>query len=735
VVSSPKKCSWSCLLGLHSRHAVMIVATAIMGLFCTAAANASLPDGRAWEMVSPLGKNGGDIRGINGDNGGGVVQAAPNGNRLTYVSLASFGDTKGAPVGSQYVSGRNVGEGWLTWNISTALNSQTYPLGGAGTPYDAFSMDLTGGLLLNGTGGYQVEHPVESPPLVESAPAGYQNYYLTSFAEGGLEEGITRPLLTSVPTQPASIFNLNLVGETKDLSHIVVTSRAALAPGAVEEEGKSNLYEWSNGRFETLNIRSDGTPDSTREPFLGSDGGQEHTVSDDGSRVIWTGSPSPPAEGRALYVREGIGTSQPTTIQVDASQGGADSGGYGEFLTANADDSRIFFADTEKLTGDSTAADQGSLGDLYEFDVNSGRLSDLTIDHTDEKGARVQGILGASEDGSYVYFVANGVLAAGASPGTCRLAGAPANAICNLYVWHNGTIKFIATLSTKDQNTGFNYIGVAFDWDSKIRLRTARVTPDGTHVVFMSLQSLTNYNNEIRGGGSCGASAINEPLPALCEEVYTYDADTARLECVSCNPTGVRPAGPSGIPGGTDFETGKAFYQSRVLSDNGDRVFFDSVDSLSDQDVNDKEDVYEFEDGRIYLLSGGRGAGRSSFVDASTDGDDAFFITRDELVGEDTDQLVDVYDARAPHAAGEAVGFQPPSLPESCNGEDCRSATALAPAFQQPSSATFVGSGNAIAAPVLSKSTTQRRKKKSKPRRRAAHRRTRSTAKKKDGLR
>src|ERR1700730_17011789 len=87
-----------------------------------AVASAVLPDGRAWEMVSPLDKNGGDIRGILGDNGGGVVQSSASGNRITYVSLASFGTAQGASIGSQYFSERGPA-GWQGRNISTPTNA------------------------------------------------------------------------------------------------------------------------------------------------------------------------------------------------------------------------------------------------------------------------------------------------------------------------------------------------------------------------------------------------------------------------------------------------------------------------------------------------------------------------------------------------------------------------------------------------------------------------------------
>ena len=73
------------------------------------------------------------------------------------------------------------------------------------------------------------------------------------------------------------------------------------------------------------------------------------------------------------------------------------------------------------------------------------RLKDLTVDRNEGEHAAVQGLLlGASEDGSYVYFLANGVLSAAsnpqgqqATPGDCTegLENAPRQT-CNLYVEH-----------------------------------------------------------------------------------------------------------------------------------------------------------------------------------------------------------------------------------------------------------------------------------------------------------
>ena len=58
--------------------------------------------------------------------------------------------------------------------------------------------------------------------------------------------------------------------------------------------------------------------------------------------------------------------------------------------------------------------------DLYRFETETGELSDLTKGAPGPNGAEVKGVLGISSDGSYVYFVANGVLAPGAAAGDCK---------------------------------------------------------------------------------------------------------------------------------------------------------------------------------------------------------------------------------------------------------------------------------------------------------------------------
>ena len=160
------------------------------------------------------------------------------------------------------------------------------------------------------------------------------------------------------------------------------------------------------------------------------------------------------------------------------------------FMTAATDGSVAFFTDdaAAALTSD-TVANSGT--NLYEYNTATRTTTDLTGGHS---RAQVDGVLGASSDGSSVYFVAEGVLAPGATPGDE-----------NLYVEHNGTTKFVATLTGDDGS----------DWNGQ---STARVTPDGTHVAFdsdstaLAASTDNDFNNLDANSGSPD------------QEVYLYDA-------------------------------------------------------------------------------------------------------------------------------------------------------------------------------------------------------------------
>jgi hypothetical protein len=296
----------------------------------------------------------------------------------------------------------------------------------------------------------------------------------------------------------------------------------------------------------------------------------------------------------------------------------------------------------------------------------------------------VQGLIGVSNDGDYVYFVAHGALAQGA------MTGEP-----NLYLLHEGTPIFITTLAESDLEHMRPYEGGApdraGDLEPGLGQRTAEVTPNGQALVFMSSRSLTGYDNLAPANGG-------QLVPT--SEVYLYEAGDAKLVCVSCARSGEPPQASSlleqGETSGYLPVSWSNTYIPQWLSGDGSRVFFDSDIPLVPQDTNGTQDVYEWErdgagscqesKGCIYLISDGINETASWLIGASATGRDVFFVSRAKLTpddGTDTDVL---YDARAD-------GTQPPAPPQ-CSGTGCQGVPGAPPVFATPSSVTFGGVGN-----------------------------------------
>jgi hypothetical protein len=623
-----------------------------------------LPDGRAYERVSPAEKNGAEV-GVP-TNAGGLVdigfvtpqQAALDGQAVTYTSFTAFGDAESSPAASQYLS-RRTSTGWVTENITPP--GRDFKLI---DPVRGFTPDL----------GFAAVARAE-PPLAPGAVSGFENLYLRNNGDGSLQA-----LTTEVPRsgEPDN-FCVRYAGASAGAAHVIFSATAAISPEAPEKEGEYQaLYDWSaTAGLKLVSVLPGGAlAEPSGSVGFGSGAAafcnvgttvMRHAISEDGARIFWT-------DGAHLFARLN-GTE---TVELDEPQGGPGPAGGGVFRAASADGSRVFFTDPHQLTAD------GGEVDLYAYNVDAETLTDLT-----PGGGQVQGVLGASEDGSYVYFAAKAKLTGEEtnSAGQQAQAGQP-----NVYVFHDGEpLRFVATLSNVDR----------FDWLASPNEQTARVSPDGTHLAFLSTSSLTGYDNLIVGGGSsCGLMADNSIAGPNCNEAFIYSAQSNELACVSCNPSGARPSGPAVLPVWTS-----PYEQPRNLTDSG-RLFFESFDGLSLRDTNGKRDVYEFESeglgscdatsptfsaasgGCLYPISTGVSDDESYFVDASSDGDNVFFSTRQQLLSIDEDDRYDVYDARV------GGGFPaPPSGLPPCDGEGCRPA-APPPAAVPSASSTFAGPGN-----------------------------------------
>jgi hypothetical protein len=342
------------------------------------------------------------------------------------------------------------------------------------------------------------------------------------------------------------------------------------------------------------------------------------------------------------------------------------------YLAAAEDGSRAIF---------STQAGGGA--DLYEY-----RVADKS---TQLIAKKVNGFLGASRDATRIYFASQEVLAPVNAEGK-----APAPGKANLYFHENGQFSFIGTLEGEDLDSRYSPIS------SQSRFHTSRVSADGLHAAFKSAATLSGFDN---------TDAVTDKPDG---EVYRYDAGAdggaGSLICASCDPSGARPRGNS-----AQEEPSAAWipvpandlYASRVLAEDGSRLFFNSASPLSPRDTNGREDVYQWEEvgsgdcdedssgysasngGCVHLMSSGKSPRDSTFVDASPTGNDVFFATLSSLVQQDYG-LVDIYDARV------GGGFAPPAQPPAaCEGEACQSAPE-APNDPTPSSSSFEGAGNVL---------------------------------------
>ncbi len=223
--------------------------------------------------------------------------------------------------------------------------------------------------------------------------------------------------------------------------------------------------------------------------------------------------------------------------------------------------------------------------------------------------------------------------------------------------------------------------------------------------------------------GSVFVFDTNSPLPgafnnkAGYSEVYRYDTTDETLTCVSCPPASVEQSGEAYIsyddgPGGNARPLSSE--DSRVMSTDGSRVFFDTPDSLVARDVNGKRDVYEWENGSVYLLSSGTSGEESYYLDNSESGGDVFFSTAAGMVAGDTDEAYDLYDARVPRS-----GDNPPPAAVPCQGDVCQGPPSVPSLLGTPASATFTGLGNVTQSPVqMVKAKTKLKSKKKKVKRR-----------------
>jgi hypothetical protein len=641
---------------------------------------ANLPDCRAYEMVSPIDKNGGDITTICNINclRTALNQVSLDGEKVTYSSYKAFGDAVGSFYSNQYLATRGP-DGWTTHGISPRHEGHIFPEFAPHWDLDrqfkAFTPDLSIAWLTDDA----------EPGLTPEAVQGDVNLYSRDNTTDTFHALTTTPPTEQVPEggHGNKGYSMEVQGHSADGSHLIMSATAAITPDA--HGTRAQLYDYSGGEFHLLSVLPDGTP-ATDSAYVGMASGSgyfddrrgdfENAVSVDGSHVFWS---TASCCGTKLYVRKNPGEPQSAisggvctepekacTVDVSALVPGG-SGGYVDAST------------------DGTKALSGS---FYRVNVDTQAVTTIT------SGSYI-GEVGASDDLSQVYFVSEEALAPGGVAGER-----------NLYLWDEGATRFIAALAPADVNQGENG-NISWDTAPIPFERSSRVAADGSSVAFMSeskalAEATAGYDNTDAVSG--------EPD----SEVYVYDAEAnggaGKLLCVSCRPSGAAPVGaprqrPSRVPDDPQPKSWAAAWLStaemalnylRPLSDDGDRLFFNAYDAILPGDTNGKQDVYQWEaqgkgtceepGGCLSLISSGESPQNSEFVDASASGDTVVFSTNSSLLPQDPG-LIDLYSATV------NGGYPQPLRIAACEGETCQSAP-TPPNDPTPASSAFDGPGN-----------------------------------------
>jgi hypothetical protein len=641
-----------------------------------AAGTTGLPDGRVYEMVTPPNNDDAEVyvpQAFPNDYGDGIqtrrpFQVSPDGDAVTYLSDVTTGGngSGGTGTGNQNLARRSAGGGWVQTVIEPPSGKQTY--------YEGFSSNLMFGALTSGNPG-EPEVPPLSPQASsngskvlyvrdngESLPGSdpYQPLFGTPLNRSPKLFGTNRGVVASGTNEAVAVFG----GATPGFDDVLFEANDALIDGSgrleqeLEQDAKQEiqndenhnyLYDSVDGQLSLVDVLPGGEGKVAPDAIFGAlplELPEENApdfggvISGDGEHVFWTDLVS-----GVVYVRiDGM-----STVQVSA--------GAARYWASAAESRYAFYTENS---------------DLYRFDVTDGAREVLA-----GSTSPVLGVIGVSEDGESVYYVAE------------------TETHPTLYLRdRDGTIR-IAALSSEDGEQVDPYGRTVWapelkvgDWQAGLAQRTARVTSDGDAVVFVSDQSLpvVGYPRGYPNGG--------------LDEVYLYDAIANQLHCVSCSPSGEEPTlSVRGAAGYLPISWSDT-YMPQWVSEDGHRVFFDSAVGLVPQDTNGKQDVYEWEQegdgscttgsgtdgGCIYLLSGGTSGSDSWFIGASASGDDVFIATRAQLSTEDLNENFDLYDAHV-------GGVKPVSAP-ACTGTGCQGVPAPPPPFATPPSVTFNGVGN-----------------------------------------
>jgi len=595
--------------------------------FATFAPGASLPDNRAYELVSPADTNGATLGALSENRSNfNTSLVSPDGEGVLFYSQGSpipgIGGN-GVINGYQAVRGPS---GWTSGRAGPSHEETEIPIPGGASPdhgYAFWRSGNEGSLSPNG----------EPDDYLRLPSGGYEPIGLGSLGEDRHAEG---RLITSAA------------------GHVIFTTEAGFSVQLEPEapaSGIAAVYDRTpGGPTHVVSLLPGDVTPAADANFQG--------VSEDGSAVAFT------VEGTLYERRDNDET-------LEAAPGEVIFGG----LSRNGD--RAFYVVPE-FPG-------AERGEIFAFNANT------------ETAAAVGGpeslIVNVSADGSRVYFSSHQEL------GGEGEAGAD-----NLYVWDGTVVRFIATLDPRDfESFGGSgnvslkewpkVIGPSKSGQEGVANDPSRTTPDGSVVVFQS-HGVAGYPYDSNG----------------FSEIYRYEIASDELTCVSCASTATGASSEAELTSTRLTSLGSpmnAVARMQNVTDDGSAVFFQTSEALVPDDTDGVDDVYEWKEGRLALISSGRSTVNNYLYGMTSDGHDVFIRTSDALVpGDRTGGSGSIYDARI------GGGFPPPIQPAApCSEASCQGQGSPPPLLPTPASSAFQGPGDVKPARHRKKSQKKHHKK------------------------
>jgi hypothetical protein len=714
-----------------------VLALAILfTLALTATPALAIPEGRHYELVSPVFKG--------GYGAAGILAVAPDGERVSFASFGAFaGAPSNNPLEKAYIAHREAGAGWSTASLeipqmiagssgvpngySPTLDSALYGEVRLGPNYGVAKEDATEAEFLL--------HPTGAPDTAPLAPEPGPNFELAGMVLKDLNE---------------THLGFSFEGASEDFSHVIFEEPEGrehqLLPEAAKTE--SHLYDLATGvtggerslRLVALNNNGEGKAlGPSCKPSLSGSGSNFHVVSADGSEVFFTQSPECHVDDNQVFVRLGGARTLEVSRPLDPSLafgGCVGKGVPGEvpcqgaaerkestLQGASRDGSIVFFTTAEALVAGSSdlsnnlymarigCPDGGTGCEAAERRVT--QLVQVSRDPNPGEPAEVRRhVVTVASDGSRVYFAATGDLLTPAQNGVLVGEGRPVPhaGADNFYVYDTttGAMSFIADLCSGPALSGAVEDGrcpPGLDSGESTSITTRNDTALGSEVI-----PRAHLNECARPAGECAGvlesgrflvfSTFAQLTPDdtdASRDVYRYDAVTGALERVSVGEDGYSANGNGAIDAVLSLSTaagsnsGYAWREMgvRALSEDGSRIVFVTAERLSPAAPSGPEGIYEWHEGRVALVASGATEQTGHGPVISSSGADIFFTTGQGLVPQDTDGQLDVYDARL----GEGFSSLPVEL-QPCAGDACQGPLSNPAPLLVPGSVSQVAGGN-----------------------------------------